>query len=98
MALALAALPQAHDTRAILQGMRYSGRFGTAKLLEGEASAKTGTAPCSHNGTAPGDGYVAMLYPPDAPKYVLLVQVHGFSGAEAARTAAKMLSVLRYGK
>lgn len=91
-------LLDAPDTYNILEGMRRAGRSGTAKLLGGRAAAKTGTAPCSHSQKAPGDGYVVMWYPVTAPKYMLLVQVHGVSGAEATRTAAKMLDVLRDGR
>jgi cell division protein FtsI/penicillin-binding protein 2 len=98
LAQAYARLVNASDTGAILQGLRIAGISGTARLLGGTALSKTGTAPCSHQGKAPGDGYVAMLFPPTAPKYVLLVQVHGVSGAEATRTAVKMLHVLRDGK
>jgi cell division protein FtsI/penicillin-binding protein 2 len=98
MAQAFAVLAQSNDAAEVLRGMRLAARVGTAKLLGGAALAKTGTAPCSHSQKAPGDGYVAMLYPPAAPKYVLLIQVHGVSGAEATRTAAKMLAVLQHGK
>jgi cell division protein FtsI/penicillin-binding protein 2 len=98
MAQAFAVLAQSNDAAEVLRGMRLAARVGTAKLLGGAALAKTGTAPCSHSHKAPGDGYVAMLYPPAAPKYVLLIQVHGVSGAEATRTAAKMLAVLQHGK
>ena len=98
LAAAYALLVRQPDTQAILAGMRGSAEYGTAKLLAGGALAKTGTAQCSHLQKAPGDGYVAMLYPVQEPKYVLLVQVHGVSGAEAARTGVKMLDVLRHGK
>jgi cell division protein FtsI/penicillin-binding protein 2 len=98
LARAFAVLATATDSKEVLQGMRLCARTGTAKFLNGAALAKTGTAPCSHRQKAPGDGYVAMLYPPAAPRYVLLVQVHGVSGAEATRTAAKMLAVLQHGK
>jgi hypothetical protein len=86
------------EVATIRTGMRASARHGTAKLLRIDALAKTGTAPCSHKQKAPGDGYVAILYPPEAPKYVMLVQIHGVSGAVAARTAGEMLTVLRDGK
>ena len=90
----------AHDPEAgtIRAGMRASAKRGTAKLLGIDALAKTGTAPCSHKHKAPGDGYVAILYPPEAPKYMMLIQVHGVSGAVAAKTAGDMLTVLRDGK
>jgi cell division protein FtsI/penicillin-binding protein 2 len=98
MGRAYAALVNERDTGTILDGMRAGARFGTSKLLKGAALAKTGTAPCSHAVQAPGDGYVAMLYPVERPKYMLLVQIHGVTGAEASRTAARMLKVLDHGR
>jgi cell division protein FtsI/penicillin-binding protein 2 len=98
LSLAYAALAHHRDAGPILEGMRRSALSGTAKFLGTGLLAKTGTAPCSHTKKAPGDGYVAILYPAQAPKYMLLVQVHGVSGAEATRTAAGMLDVLRHGK
>lgn len=86
------------EAEALREGMRASAREGTAKAIRLPALAKTGTAPCSHAKRAPVDGYVAVLYPADAPKYMLLVQVHGVSGAVAATTAGRMLTVLRDGK
>ena len=75
-----------------------SARWGTAQALRADVLAKTGTAPCSHSRKAPGDGYVAILYPAQSPRYVLLVQVHGVSGAVAAGTGSEMLAVIRNGK
>ena len=98
LARAFAALSHANDAKEVLHGMRLCARIGTARLLNGTALAKTGTAPCSHRQKAPGDGYVALLYPPTDPMYVMLVQVHGVSGAEATRTAVKMLAVLQHGQ
>ena len=86
------------EAEVVREGMRASAREGTAKAIRLPALAKTGTAPCSHAKRAPVDGYVAVLYPADAPKYMLLVQVHGVSGAVAATTAGRMLTVLRDGK
>ena len=91
----LAVLPEADTVR---KGMRESARSGTAKAIHADALAKTGTAPCVHLQKAPGDGYVAVLYPSQAPRYVLLIQVHGVSGAVAAHTAAEMLTAIRNGK
>lgn len=98
MAAAYAALAVDSGASLVHEGMRRSARSGTARLLHADALAKTGTAPCSHARKAPGDGYVAILYPPVLPRYVLLVQVHGVSGAVAASTAGAMLKVLRDGK
>jgi cell division protein FtsI/penicillin-binding protein 2 len=98
IATAYAALASDESAAAIREGMRMSAKQGTAKALRSEALAKTGTAPCSHAQKAPGDGYVAVLYPASSPRYVLLVQVHGVSGAVAAHTAGEMLKVIRDGK
>ena len=98
MAIAFGALATAPGAEAIREGMRDSARDGTAKAIRVSALAKTGTAPCTHPKRAPGDGFVAVLYPAQTPKYVLLVQVHGVSGAVAASTAARMVAVLRDGK
>jgi cell division protein FtsI/penicillin-binding protein 2 len=98
IALAYAALAADSSAAAIRAGMRISARSGTAKALNADALAKTGTAPCSHTKKAPGDGYVAILYPAQAPRYALVVQVHGVSGAVAAHTAGQMLAVIRDGR
>lgn len=98
IAAAYAALSSDESAAGIREGMRMSAKHGTAKALRSEALAKTGTAPCSHKKKAPGDGYVAVLYPASSPRYVLLVQVHGVSGAVAAHTAGEMLKVIRDGK
>lgn len=97
-ALSLAYGELASDHAVIRKGLRDSAHHGTAKAIRLPVLAKTGTAPCTHARKAPGDGYVAVLYPAQHPKYVLLVQVHGVSGAVAATTAARMVTVLRDGK
>ena len=83
----------------VIEGMRLSASVGTAaavgSALRGStALAKTGTAPCSHSPRAAGDGYAVVVYPGDSPRYVLLVQVHGVAGRQAAETAARLLPVL----
>lgn len=98
IALAYALLAVVPEADTIRKGMRESARSGTAKALHVDALAKTGTAPCVHLQKAPGDGYVAVLYPSQAPRYALLIQVHGVSGAVAAQTAAGMLTAIRNGK
>jgi cell division protein FtsI/penicillin-binding protein 2 len=80
----------------VIEGMRRSASIGTAAAvgatLPGSAAlAKTGTAPCSHSPRAAGDGYAVVVYPGDSPRYVLLVQVHGATGREAAGTAARLV-------
>lgn len=80
----------------VIDGMRLSASIGTASAVEAAVRgtpvlAKTGTAPCSHSPAAPGDGYAVVVYPGDSPRYVLLVQVHGATGRQAAATAAHLL-------
>jgi hypothetical protein len=79
----------------VIEGMRLSASLGTAAAvgatLRGPVLAKTGTAPCSHSPRAAGDGYAVVVYPGDSPRYVLLVQVHGVTGRQAAQTAARLL-------
>jgi cell division protein FtsI/penicillin-binding protein 2 len=98
IATAYAVLASDGSATGIREGMRMSAKYGTAKALRSDALAKTGTASCSHAQRAPGDGYVVVLYPASSPRYVLLVQVHGVSGAVAASTAGEMLKVIRDGK
>jgi len=87
------------DPRAdvVRSGMEECARHGTGRAL-GEGLAKTGTAPCSHQPRAPGDGFVVAFDRAAAPRYALLVRVHGVPGAEAAATAAQMMRVIREGK
>jgi cell division protein FtsI/penicillin-binding protein 2 len=80
----------------LLRGMVLSAQAGTAsaigRALGGRAAlAKTGTAACVHEPRAPGDGYVIVLYPAESPRWLLLVRVHGVPGAEAAKTAGRIL-------
>ena len=80
---------------AILAGMARSAAAGTASAIGHDALAKTGTAPCSHTPKGDGDGFTAMLFPARRPRWLLLVRVHGVTGAKAAVTAGAMLRVLR---
>ena len=80
----------------VVEGMRLAARVGTAaavgSALRGtSALAKTGTAPCSHSLKAEADGYAIVVYPADIPRYVLLIQVHGVVGRQAAQAAARLL-------
>jgi len=83
----------------VIEGMRLSASIGTAAavgaaLRGSPVLAKTGTAPCSHTPRAAADGYAIVVYPGDSPRYVLLVQVHGVTGRQAAQTAARLLPSL----
>jgi cell division protein FtsI/penicillin-binding protein 2 len=87
------------DPRAdvVRSGMAECARHGTGHAL-GEGLAKTGTAPCSHQPKAPGDGFVIAFDRATAPRYALLVRVHGVPGAEAAIVAGQVMRLLREGK
>ncbi|MCS7024711.1 MAG: hypothetical protein NZV14_07905 [Bryobacteraceae bacterium] len=76
---------------SILQGMRQAARYGTAQALGEDAYAKTGTAPCTHQKRAPGDGLAVVLYPASQPRRAVLVRVHGVPGSVAVRSAIKSL-------
>jgi hypothetical protein len=83
----------------VVDGMRMGATIGTAAVIGStlhcaSAFAKTGTGPCSHLPKAAGDGYAVVVYPGDSPRYVLLVQVHGTVGRQAAETAARLLRLV----
>lgn len=75
----------------ILEGMRQAARNGTARDLQRDALAKTGTASCSHKPKAPGDGFALVLYPVDQPRIAVLVRLHSRPGSHAAREARKLI-------
>jgi hypothetical protein len=85
--------------REVLAGMVQSARVGTGSaigraLKHSGAMVKTGTAACTHVRSAPADGFVVALVPASDPQFLLLVRVHGVTGATAAVTAGRMLSRL----
>jgi cell division protein FtsI/penicillin-binding protein 2 len=86
------------DRESILRGMRASAQHGTGRAIAMDALVKTGTAPCTHEHHAPGDGYAMALYPANAPRYALMVELHGAPGAKAAEVAGKMLLVIAEGR
>jgi cell division protein FtsI/penicillin-binding protein 2 len=100
LALARAYSMVARDPQSelIRSGMLQSSQSGTGRAIAMKALIKTGTAACAHPAGQPGDGYAVVLYPPEAPKYTLLVQIHGVPGATAAVTAGKMLRAVLDGK
>jgi len=86
--------------RRILEGMRGSASRGTARAVDAilgknAALAKTGTAACSHKPAGAADGFTVVVYPAGQPRLVLLVRVHGITGAESAKTAGAMLRSLQ---
>jgi cell division protein FtsI/penicillin-binding protein 2 len=87
----------------IVTGMLGSASRGTAREVDAvlgkdAALAKTGTAECSHTPRAAADGFTVVLYPAVQPRLVLLVRVHGVTGAESAKVAAAMLRALGAGE
>ena len=82
--------------RQVLEGMAQSARRGTGAEVDRAlpftyALVKTGTASCTHSPHAPGDGFAVALTPADQPRILLMVRVHGVPGAQASKTAGKML-------
>lgn len=82
----------------ILGGMAECARKGTASAIGAGALAKTGTAPCTHEPRATGDGFVVALTPAVSPDFALLIRLHGAPGAEAAKVAAQFLQAIKTGK
>ncbi len=83
--------------REVLAGMAQSARQGTGlevdrALKHSSALVKTGTAACTHQPHAPGDGFVVALFPAEQPELLLMVRVHGVPGAKASVIAGRMLS------
>jgi cell division protein FtsI/penicillin-binding protein 2 len=74
----------------VLAGMRRCSSSGTAKELGVSSYAKTGTGACSHFPSASADGYVGAIWPAEAPRCVLLAQLHNGTGARTAREAGKL--------
>jgi cell division protein FtsI/penicillin-binding protein 2 len=91
----------------ILAGLELAARSGTASALGRGVFAKTGTAPCAgmaaarhgyatrHATSHATDGFTVVLAPADSPRIALLVRVHGVTGAEAAKSAARILHEMR---
>ncbi len=86
------------DRREILRGLRASAHRGTGRAIGLDALVKTGTAPCTHGRRAPGDGYALAMYPPNTPRYALMVEMHSAPGAKAAEVAGRMLRVIAEGR
>lgn len=81
----------------LVQGMLASARTGTGRGVGAaiggvDALVKTGTAPCTHSPRATADGYTIAIYPAERPRVVLLMQMHGRTGAETAAVAGGLLT------
>lgn len=100
--LKLHAEQQSATQSRIVKGMLLSAESGTARAVDTALGkdaglAKTGTAVCSHAPQGAADGFMLLLYPAVQPRLLLLVRVHGVTGAESARTAGAMLRTLGVG-
>jgi len=87
----------------IVKGMLESARRGTAHSVDASlgrnaALAKTGTAACSHTPQGAADGFTVVLYPAARPRLLLLVRVHGVTGAESTKVAGAILRALGAGE
>jgi beta-lactamase class D len=87
----------------IVKGMLDSAKRGTARSVDAAlgrnaALAKTGTAACTHTPQGAADGFTVVLYPAARPRLLLLVRVHGVTGAESTRVAGAMLRALGAGE
>jgi cell division protein FtsI/penicillin-binding protein 2 len=84
--------------RQALDGLRNAARLGTAQGLGAAALAKTGTAPCANEQKRhAGDGFSLAMFPPEAPRYLLLVRVHGVPGAASAKVAGGIVRLVQNG-
>jgi cell division protein FtsI/penicillin-binding protein 2 len=84
--------------RENLDGMELAARSGTAGAIGGGALAKTGTASRAGDRGHHSDGFTLVLAPADSPRVALLVRVRGVTGADAAKSAARILRELRAGR
>lgn len=108
LALARAYLAIEKEQRSVLQGRIVKGMLGSAEhgtargvdaaMGRDAALAKTGTAVCSHTPRAAADGLTVVLYPAAQPRLLLLVRVHGVTGAASANVAGAMLRSLGAGE
>jgi len=86
----LAARSSEPRVNEILRGFELAARSGTAHAIGAGAFAKTGTAPCLEDRTHAGDGFTIVMEPAESPRVAILVRLHGTTGAEAAKFAAKI--------
>jgi cell division protein FtsI/penicillin-binding protein 2 len=101
--LALLDYPGLAVRTRVLRGMAGAASYGTAEAVDAAlgknvALAKTGTAPCTHKLRASADGFAVVFTPADQPRYLLLVRMHGTTGARTAALAAEMLRAIGLGQ
>jgi cell division protein FtsI/penicillin-binding protein 2 len=101
--IALLDYPSLAVRTLILRGMAGAASYGTAEAVDADLGkdltlAKTGTASCTHPHRASADGFAVVLLPADQPRYLLLVRMHGTTGARTAAVAAEMLRAIGLGQ
>jgi hypothetical protein len=92
--LELAARSTEPAVGTLLAGMALSAKSGTGRGAGAGAYVKTGTAQCLDELKHAGDGFAIALYPTSAPRFALLVRVHGVPGAQAASVCGRMRKAL----
>jgi cell division protein FtsI/penicillin-binding protein 2 len=70
----------------LLAGLALSAKSGTGRGIGPGAYAKTGTVS--------NQGFAIAVYPTDAPRFAMLVRVHGITGAHAAIVCGQMRAAL----
>jgi len=85
----------------IASGMQRAAFSGTAAAVDsvlgaGAALAKTGTVRCTHGTRSAVDGFSVVLYPAEQPRILLLLRMHGATGAQTSVQAAAMLNALGF--
>lgn len=98
----LSLMETAQQHELIVEGMRLAASAGTAQsvnraLGNNAAIAKTGTAVCSHHPRVAADGFALVLFPSAQPRLLLLVRMHGATGAQTAAVAGEMFHAIGQG-
>lgn len=99
----LALMHQASRSKEpIVKGMAIAASSGTAQSVDqalgtDAAIAKTGTAVCSHHPRGAADGFALVLFPSAQPRLLLLLRLHGATGAQTAAVAGQMLHSIGQG-
>ena len=83
----------------IANSMQMAAQTGTATAVDlalgaRAALAKTGTAACTHHPRATADGFAVVLYPAGQPRILLLLRMHGATGAQASAQAGAILRAI----
>ncbi|HEY2857220.1 MAG TPA: hypothetical protein VGJ21_02260 [Terracidiphilus sp.] len=106
LALARAYLALLRETgkgkEVVADGMAIAAERGTAGTVNSilghnAAFAKTGTAVCAHSPRAAADGFAVVIYPAPQTRLLLMVRMHGATGAQTAAVAGQMMHSIGQG-